>query len=339
MWSPSQKYVVMTGLAVCFPETDERDSHGCPGENCDCKAYTIKYIGTGDARDESWLMEHQSERQTNYAFRVHSTRLAMLRDGIYIPNRFEPSNYRNSNQDCTPEGLFPENKITFSAFPGFTPYRFALGTPRPVGPPGLVKMQLICTDGACSDNGRYGAKAAAGFAFSNIGRENTRGCVSLPLEREGPDGNKHTPTSNRAELRAVIAALEWRRWYLEGWDALVIATDSTYVVNGSTTWVSAWIDREWNKANGSKAANKDLWKHLLRLFREYAIHGCEVMMWHIPRSQNQLADKNARRGLEFDSKDAWASGRDPMLDIDTVFDFGAGNGSRNDSRKRKRIWN
>ena len=328
----------MSGLLLVAPGTERRGPHGCRGNDCDCKACTMKYIKTGEGRDKSWLLEHQSEQQTEYGFRAHSAWLAMRKDGIYIPKLFEPSLFCRSDQDCTPETLFPENECAFSVFPGFTPWRFVSSMHRPVGPSVPLNLQLIYTDGACSDNGRYGAKAGVGFAFSSIGRENTRGCVSLPLEREGPDGKRYTPTSNRAELRAVIAALEWRRWYLKGWDALVIATDSIYVANGSTSWISSWVEQEWYKATGGKVANKDLWKHLLRLFREYAIHGCEVMMWHIPRSQNQLADKNARRAIEFDSVIEWASGRDPMLDNDTIFDFRAGNGQRDDSRKGQPAW-
>src|SRR4051812_43656635 len=52
---------------------------------------------------------------------------------------------------------------------------------------------------------------------------NTNGYFSLHgvLEKEGPDGDGevHRATVNRAEIQAVIAALEFRVWWGEGWSA------------------------------------------------------------------------------------------------------------------------
>ncbi|RYP59199.1 hypothetical protein DL770_010250 [Monosporascus sp. CRB-9-2] len=246
----------------------------------------------------------------------------MLKDGIYVPKEFDPTLFTHSRGQCAPQELFPEMQCTFRAFPGFTPFRFNLRRERPVGPRTPIAMQLIYTDGACSNNGRAGARAGVGFASCCPGRGNTKGVVSFPLERQGPDGRPRQPTSNRAELRAVIGALEWRNWYREGWEALVIATDSAYVAHGAATWISTWVEMEWRKADGSEVANKDLWKRLLFLFRQYAIHGCEIMVWRIPRELNTLADEAAVRALDGDTLIQWVTHRDPMLKVDTVFDFG-----------------
>ncbi|CAJ2499930.1 Uu.00g027830.m01.CDS01 [Anthostomella pinea] len=153
------------------------------------------------------------------------------------------------------------------------------------------------------------------------GRENTMGVFSPALELEGPDGERAQPTSNRAELRAVIHALEHRYLSREGWEALVIATDSTYVVNGATSWVPTWVTKEWCKADGTKAANIDLWKHVFHLFRLYAIHGCEVLLWHIPRKQNALADKFAKEATTRVPLTSWNSYRHPFLKQEKYFDF------------------
>jgi ribonuclease HI len=42
------------------------------------------------------------------------------------------------------------------------------------------------------------------------------GKIAMPLEQKGPCGNILGPTSNRAKLRAVIAALDFRLWHDEG---------------------------------------------------------------------------------------------------------------------------
>ncbi|KAK0730255.1 hypothetical protein B0H67DRAFT_452205, partial [Lasiosphaeris hirsuta] len=50
-------------------------------------------------------------------------------------------------------------------------------------------------------------------------------------------------TNNHAELRAAIAALEFRCWWGEGWERIVIATDSKYVADGATAWLLSWAAR------------------------------------------------------------------------------------------------
>ncbi|KAK8203103.1 hypothetical protein IWZ01DRAFT_554492 [Phyllosticta capitalensis] len=88
----------------------------------------------------------------------------------------------------------------------------------------------IFTDGACSDNGAgVGGNISTneprgGFAFVYRGSE--RGAVGFALEKQGPTGDTYRATSNRAELRAAIAALKFRHWPGEGWDRLVLITDS-----------------------------------------------------------------------------------------------------------------
>ncbi|XP_044714469.1 RNase H domain-containing protein [Hirsutella rhossiliensis] len=70
--------------------------------------------------------------------------------------------------------------------------------------------------------------------------------------------------SNRAELRAVIAALRFRHWPGEGFSTVIIATDSEYVVEGSTQWAKAWVQNNWRtKAN---SVNLDVWPMFLILF-------------------------------------------------------------------------
>jgi ribonuclease HI len=120
---------------------------------------------------------------------------------------------------------------------------------------------LIFTDGACCDNGQTGAKGGCGFVFrcsKEIPRPGNHpkgayimhGALFFRLEDVGPSGKHEKPTSNRAELRAAVAALgyfgtETTETGLEFWKPrdsakLVIATDSTYAVNGATKWCKVW---------------------------------------------------------------------------------------------------
>lgn len=150
---------------------------------------------------------------------------------------------------------------------------------------------LIFTDGACPSNGRPSATAGCAFVFgypsSGPSMTNT---VSFPLERQGPSGFTYRPTSNRAELRAVIAALQFRSWVDEGWDELVIATDSEYVVMGATAWMRSWLRNGW-RTNSGPVKNWDLWELLLHKLQTLPLR---VLFWRIPREWNGWADEGAK---------------------------------------------
>jgi ribonuclease HI len=89
---------------------------------------------------------------------------------------------------------------------------------------------LIYSDGACLNNGQSNPRADYAFVFRDPGLngvgESVTGSVSFGLENEGSSGLAGSQTSNRAERRAVIAALQYRVWYGMEEKGLVIATDS-----------------------------------------------------------------------------------------------------------------
>ncbi|KAK1987235.1 RNase H domain-containing protein [Colletotrichum cereale] len=153
---------------------------------------------------------------------------------------------------------------------------------------------LIYTDGACFDNGAVGARGGCAFIFKPIYPNDQSGTVAFKLEDRGPDGQPYRHTSNRAELRAVIGALRFRAWYVEGFKSVVIATDSTYVVNGATTWTRAWIKKGWRLSTGEPVKNRDLWEALLLDVEKLHDRGVGVRFWKIPRQHNHLADRAAK---------------------------------------------
>ncbi|KAI1496512.1 ribonuclease H-like domain-containing protein [Biscogniauxia marginata] len=311
------------GMKADAQRLTESGDVGHPGRKCECRLCILKVIHC-EARDEPWLRKKQSPRQLPLDLRILNAKYAMLKDGFYIPTTFDPEPFLNEGELATPQQLFPESLGRWTKFPGFTAHRFVLHRKRPVGPRLPIKMQLIYTDGACMNDGSSNAIGGVGVAFCSKGRVNTKGCIGSALEACGPDGQRIQPTSNRAELRAVVKALEWRYWYREGWEALVIATGSVYVAQNATIRLSSWLERKWYKSNGEKATNRDLWKRLLYLFRLYAIHGCEVMIWHISRDQNTIANTLAKDGITRGSAKyptRWSSRRDPLLKQDLHFNF------------------
>ncbi|KAF8466762.1 ribonuclease H-like domain-containing protein, partial [Kalaharituber pfeilii] len=148
------------------------------------------------------------------------------------------------------------------------------------------RQMLMFCDGACSNNGKAQARGGCGVALTC---KDAGGGVDIPLEDNGTD-----QTSNRAELRAVILALGLRAWYGEGFQSVVIAMDSEYVILGITERIHRWIERGWKTAAGRPVANKDLWEVLLKRLRDLEEKGCHVQFWQIPREWNE-ADKYAKK--------------------------------------------
>ena len=106
-------------------------------------------------------------------------------------------------------------------------------------------MIAIFTDGACSGNPGPGGW----------------GCVvSTPdaLVRELGGGAEAT-TNNRMEMSAVLEGLRAVRG-LPG--AAFVHSDSTYVLDGITSWIVGWKRRGWTTAAGEPVKNEDLWRAL-----------------------------------------------------------------------------
>ncbi|OQD84231.1 hypothetical protein PENANT_c013G08739 [Penicillium antarcticum] len=165
---------------------------------------------------------------------------------------------------------------------------------------------LIYTDGACLGNGQANPKAGCSVVFRPPTRSRQfYGRLSFALEHQGPSGETHPQTSNRAELRAVIAALRFRRWTGEGFHSLVIATDSTYVVDGSTNWVYAWMQNDWNTRAGTPVKNQDLWQCLFGEIEKAHRAGLKIQFWHVSRELNEIADMYAKEGAELNRPDSF----------------------------------
>jgi ribonuclease HI len=103
----------------------------------------------------------------------------------------------------------------------------------------------IFTDGACSGNpgpGGWGSVIA-----TPDGRARELG------------GGADATTNNRMEMTAVLEGLRAVAG-LPG--AAVVHSDSTYVLDGITSWILGWKRRGWTTAAGEPVKNEDLWRAL-----------------------------------------------------------------------------
>jgi len=178
------------------------------------------------------------------------------------------------------------------------------------------RNRVVYTDGACSNNGRFGALAGIGVAFGEDEGYDETHQFSFPVDDIlDPDEPR---TSQRAELLAALVGLQkicditdmeeddeygcprqnhaHRNAPSRDW--IIIATDSKYVVSGMTEWLPRWRENGFLNSRGRPPVNLDLFLRLEDEIEEReGILDCEVKFWHIDREYNTIADELARRGV------------------------------------------
>ena len=137
---------------------------------------------------------------------------------------------------------------------------------------------VIYTDGACSGNPGPGGWGAILTAGSN--------------ERELCGGEPHT-TNNRMEMMAAIRALE----ALKRPCRVELHTDSQYLRQGVTEWLSGWKARGWKTADKKPVKNEDLWRELDAARARHQV-AWRWVKGHAGHPMNERADALARRGLQ-----------------------------------------
>lgn len=156
---------------------------------------------------------------------------------------------------------------------------------------------LAFTDGSCLGSGIPGLRRAGWGCVYN----DSDAGMSGPLE--GTVGGSEQ-TSNRAELRAVIAFLQMRAWEEGGAYRIVIATDSASVVDGVSKQLEQWVAHQWKTKRGQTVSDRDLWIVLKQELDSAKEVGLEILFWWIPREWNSRADKLAKEGAESVSFDS-----------------------------------
>ena len=142
----------------------------------------------------------------------------------------------------------------------------------------MNKKVDIYTDGACSGNPGPGGWGV----LIEIDNEN--------IELSG--GDRET-TNNRMELMAAIKALE----EIDKDYEITLYTDSNYVKDGITSWISNWKKNNWKTASKKDVKNKELWMRLDKAIKDKNISWVWVK-GHAGNAGNEQADYLARSALE-----------------------------------------
>jgi ribonuclease HI len=123
----------------------------------------------------------------------------------------------------------------------------------------------VYTDGACSSNGKRGAKAAWGFYFPD----------HHSLSESGKVPEDQPQTNNRGELMAILRCVDKALSSFSASDVdLHIFTDSDYSKNCLTLWIPGWIKKNWMTTASKPVANRDLIEEIsgkLVMFQSYCV--------------------------------------------------------------------
>jgi len=143
---------------------------------------------------------------------------------------------------------------------------------------------IIYTDGACSV---HSPQQPGGWAWVKL-NDGKMTCAC---------GGEYHTTNNKMELTGAIKALKSTKKGME----IILYTDSKYVSDGMSQWITKWMKKGWKNSSGKTVKNLSLWKDIYAL----ALDRTVIWKWvkaHDVNDWNNLADFLAVKGKE-DLKD------------------------------------
>ena len=143
-----------------------------------------------------------------------------------------------------------------------------------------MKITKVYTDGACSGN-----PGSGGW-----------GVVILADKLKTYNGSEKETTNNRMELKAAIMGIK----NSDVTSQITIYTDSKYVKDGITNWITNWKKNNWITASKKPVKNQDLWKELDNMNNQFNVKWEWVKAHQDNDSDdskyNNMADELARKG-------------------------------------------
>ncbi len=142
----------------------------------------------------------------------------------------------------------------------------------------MTNNVILYTDGACRGNpgpGGWGAYLKYGQAEKKL------------------KGFEQQTTNNRMELSAVIHGLR----ALSRSCQVELKTDSKYVLQGVTEWLSGWKKNGWKTAAKKPVKNVDLWQALDKELSRHKINW-HWIKGHSGEPGNEMADLLANQAID-----------------------------------------
>ncbi|KAI0393017.1 ribonuclease H-like domain-containing protein [Xylariaceae sp. FL0594] len=163
----------------------------------------------------------------------------------------------------------------------------------------MVYIMKFYVEGACRGNGQPGSIGAAACCLAKRNSKNY--CYRSYTLAADP-----MPTNQRAEIVAILIALEWA---IEKFNtlnssprlAVEIFTDSRYAINCMTSWIYKWSRNGWRTSAGYEITNRDLVEKASVLDDRLRNLGTVEYKW-VARSDNVHAAAQCKKVLDWEEK-------------------------------------
>lgn len=151
----------------------------------------------------------------------------------------------------------------------------------------------VFTDGACSNNGRPGAKAGYAVWFPDY--------PSMSESARIPEGESQT--NQRAELAGIARAvviLDEKGFHDVD---VIVYTDSDYSISCLTKWLPGWVSRGWKTSGGGNVLHRDLIEDTHRRLSKFKSHRFVHVRSHTGGTDdlsinNDKVDRMARASID-----------------------------------------
>ena len=104
---------------------------------------------------------------------------------------------------------------------------------------------------------------------SSLGNPGAGGWGAVTLFPDGKvielGGYEKESTNNRMEMTAALEALKLVEKRKVKGKVILVHTDSSYLLNGITMWVYAWVKNNWKTKTKGAVLNQDIWEELLKV--------------------------------------------------------------------------
>ena len=148
-----------------------------------------------------------------------------------------------------------------------------------------TEIGTVSIDGSCKGNGTGHAISGFGIYWG----------PNHPYNISERISKTENQSNQVAELTAAVRAVEQIRE--KGFKEMNIQTDSMYVCNGITSWVSKWLNNGWKTAQGNEVKHKELWQRLHEQCKLVTIHWKHVK-GHAGNPENEAADQLANTATD-----------------------------------------
>lgn len=167
----------------------------------------------------------------------------------------------------------------------------------------------VFTDGACSANGRPGAKAGYAIWFPEHQSMSTSSRLSDTVPQ----------TNQRAELAAIhgaVVVLEQNGCLDED---IVIYSDSEYSINCLTKWITGWVSRGWKTSAGGNVLHRDLIEDASKRLAKFKSYRFVHVRSHTGAEDelsknNDVVDRMARATIDDTVRDIPKPAEDTLID-------------------------